>query len=74
MQLNDFHTKREAILAGIGYGWLPEYLDSRSSRAFASPAAAATTSSRTSSGARSTTSGEPRGSWSSRFVERQASF
>ena len=28
MQLNDFHTKREAILAGIGYGWLPEYLDS----------------------------------------------
>jgi DNA-binding transcriptional LysR family regulator len=28
MHLNDFHTKREAILAGIGYGWLPEYLDS----------------------------------------------
>ncbi len=28
MHLNDFHTKREAILAGLGYGWLPEYLDS----------------------------------------------
>jgi DNA-binding transcriptional LysR family regulator len=28
MRLNDFHTKREAILAGLGYGWLPEYLDS----------------------------------------------
>ena len=28
MHLNDFHTKREAILAGIGYGWLPEVLDS----------------------------------------------
>lgn len=28
MHLNDFHTKREAILAGIGYGWLPDYLDS----------------------------------------------
>jgi DNA-binding transcriptional LysR family regulator len=28
MHLNDFHTKREAILAGIGYGWLPAYLDS----------------------------------------------
>ncbi len=28
MHLNDFHTKREALLAGLGYGWLPEYLDS----------------------------------------------
>lgn len=24
--LNDFHAKRAAILAGIGYGWLPEHL------------------------------------------------
>jgi DNA-binding transcriptional LysR family regulator len=26
VHLNDFHGKREAILAGMGYGWLPEYL------------------------------------------------
>jgi DNA-binding transcriptional LysR family regulator len=29
MRLNDFHTKREAILAGLGYGWLPEYLNEK---------------------------------------------
>ncbi len=26
VDLNDFHAKRAAILAGIGVGWLPEYL------------------------------------------------
>lgn len=26
VDLNDFHAKRSAILAGIGYGWLPEHL------------------------------------------------
>jgi len=26
VHLNDFASKREAILAGIGYGWLPEHL------------------------------------------------
>lgn len=26
VDLNDFHAKRAAILAGIGYGWLPEHL------------------------------------------------
>lgn len=26
IQLNDFHAKKEAILAGLGFGWLPEYL------------------------------------------------
>lgn len=26
IQLNDFHSKREAILAGMGYGWLPHDL------------------------------------------------
>ena len=25
-QLSDFHSKKAAILAGIGYGWLPEWL------------------------------------------------
>lgn len=23
---NDFHSKKQALLAGIGYGWMPEYL------------------------------------------------
>lgn len=32
VKLNDFHSKREAILAGLGYGWLPEYLASRDLR------------------------------------------
>ncbi len=26
VDLNDFHAKRAAILAGIGFGWLPEHL------------------------------------------------
>lgn len=26
VQLHDFHTKREAILAEMGFGWLPDYL------------------------------------------------
>jgi DNA-binding transcriptional LysR family regulator len=26
VDLNDFHAKRAAILAGIGVGWLPEHL------------------------------------------------
>jgi DNA-binding transcriptional LysR family regulator len=26
VQLNDFHSKREAILDGMGFGWLPDYL------------------------------------------------
>lgn len=26
VDLNDFHAKRAAILAGLGYGWLPEHL------------------------------------------------
>jgi DNA-binding transcriptional LysR family regulator len=26
VHLNDFHSKREAILDGMGYGWLPRYL------------------------------------------------
>lgn len=29
IHLNDFHTKKEAILAGMGFGWLPEYLIER---------------------------------------------
>jgi DNA-binding transcriptional LysR family regulator len=24
--VNDFHTKKQAILKGLGYGWLPEYM------------------------------------------------
>ncbi len=28
IQLNDFHSKREAILDGMGFGWLPDYLAS----------------------------------------------
>lgn len=26
IHLNDFHTKKDALLAGMGYGWMPEYL------------------------------------------------
>ena len=26
VQVNDFHSKKSAILHGLGYGWLPEYL------------------------------------------------
>lgn len=26
VQLSDFHTKKSAILGGLGFGWLPEYL------------------------------------------------
>ncbi|HVV88409.1 MAG TPA: LysR family transcriptional regulator [Kofleriaceae bacterium] len=26
VDLNDFHAKRAALLAGLGYGWLPEHL------------------------------------------------
>ncbi len=28
IQLNDFYSKREAILDGMGFGWLPDYLAS----------------------------------------------
>ncbi len=33
VDLNDFHAKRAAILAGIGYGWLPEHLAAADLRA-----------------------------------------
>ena len=29
IHLNDFHTKKDAILAGMGFGWLPAYLIDR---------------------------------------------
>lgn len=33
VHLNDFASKKAAILAGVGYGWLPDYLTERELRA-----------------------------------------
>jgi DNA-binding transcriptional LysR family regulator len=29
IQVNDFPTKREALMRGLGFGWLPEYIITR---------------------------------------------